>query len=55
MELVEKSATNGEPVMTNLEYYFPHKGYESVVDQFMLGAKMMVAPVLKEGFWVPEK
>jgi len=48
MKLIEESAYSGEPIVRSLEYVFPHKGYENIVDQFMLGDKIMVAPVLTD-------
>ena len=32
-----------------MEYAFPHQGYERVNDQFMLGDRILVAPVLESG------
>ena len=32
-----------------MEYEYPHMGYERVTDQFMLGERVLVAPVLKKG------
>jgi alpha-glucosidase (family GH31 glycosyl hydrolase) len=46
MELVRKSAQNGEPVVSSLEYHFPGQGFENVRDQFMLGDKVLVAPIV---------
>ena len=31
-----------------MEYEFPNQGYENIKDQFMLGSKYLVAPVLNE-------
>ena len=31
-----------------MEYKFPNEGYENIKDQFMLGKKYLVAPVLTE-------
>jgi alpha-glucosidase len=49
MELARGSAQTGEPIITNLEYYFPNQGYETVLDQFMLGEDILVAPLVDEG------
>jgi alpha-glucosidase (family GH31 glycosyl hydrolase) len=46
LENVKNSAQTGEPVVRYLEYEFPGCGYESITDQFMLGDKIMVAPIL---------
>ena len=35
--------------MRFMEYEFPHQGLEKVTDQFMLGSKFLVAPVLEQG------
>ena len=37
MTLARESARTGEPIVRSLEYAFPHRGYESVRDEFMLG------------------
>lgn len=44
-----ESAKTGEPIMANLEYYFPNKGYAEVNDQFMLGPELLVAPMVSPG------
>ena len=48
-ELVKSSAVSGEPILRHLEYEFPGEGFETVDDQFMLGDKILVAPVLEKG------
>ena len=35
--------------MRHMEYEFPHFGYENIKDQFMLGANILVAPVMEKG------
>ena len=47
--LVEKSAISGEPIVRHMEYEYPHSGYETVCDQFMLGSEILVAPVVEKG------
>jgi alpha-glucosidase len=34
--------------MRSLEYVFPHQGYERVNDQFLLGDRLLVAPVVEK-------
>jgi alpha-glucosidase len=41
----EQSAKTGEPVVQHMEYAFPHEGFATCNDQFILGEKIMVAPV----------
>ncbi|HWX20945.1 MAG TPA: glycoside hydrolase family 31 protein [Candidatus Binatia bacterium] len=47
--LVRESALTGEPAVRSMEYVFPHQWYERVNDQFMLGDRILVAPVLERG------
>ena len=49
MNLARKSAKTGEPILTNLEFYFPGQGFETIVNQFMLGPSIMVAPMVEAG------
>lgn len=49
LELAKICAVSGEPMVRNLEYEFPGKGYEEIKDQFLLGSKIMVAPVAEKG------
>ncbi len=49
MELARESAITGEPIVRPMEYVFPHQGYETVNNQFMLGNDILVAPVLEKG------
>jgi len=42
----KKSSHSGEPIIRNLEYVFPHQGFAECKDQFMLGDKYMVTPVV---------
>ena len=48
-EQVRDAAKSGEPILRSMEYSFPHCGYERSFDQFMLGDKYLVAPVLEKG------
>jgi alpha-glucosidase len=49
MELARECARTGEPMLRNLAYQFPGCGYEAVVDQFMMGDFLMVAPQQEKG------
>jgi len=49
LNLARQSATTGEPVVRSMEYSFPHQGYERVNNQFLLGERILVAPVLEPG------
>jgi hypothetical protein len=43
------SAHTGEPILRSMEYNFPHQGYAAVNDQFLIGEKLLVAPVIERG------
>lgn len=47
--LAKQSAKTGDPIISNLEYFFPNQGFEDVKDQFMLGENILVAPMNKKG------
>ena len=49
LELAEKAAKTGEPIMRPMEYAYPHQGYAEITDQFLLGDWILVAPILKKG------
>jgi alpha-glucosidase (family GH31 glycosyl hydrolase) len=49
LKLVRQAASTGEPVVRSMEYVFPHQGYDHVNDEFMLGDRILVAPVLEKG------
>ena len=61
MQYARKAAETGEPIVRLMEYQFPHQGFAEVKDQFMLGDRYLVAPVvdnrlerdvhLPEGTW----
>ena len=46
LELAKHSSQTGEPIVRAMEYEFPNQGFENVGDQFMLGGKYLVAPVV---------
>lgn len=49
LETARRSARSGEPIVRHMEYAFPHQGFADCKDQFMLGEKYLVAPVLTAG------
>lgn len=49
IELAHQAAETNEPIVRSLEYSYPHQGYSDIKDQFLLGEKIMVAPVVKKG------
>ncbi len=49
VELAAECGKSGEPMVRNLEYCFPGKGYAEIRDEFMLGDFLLVAPVLEKG------
>ena len=49
LELVKDAHENGEPILRTLEYNYPHCGYERVHDTFMIGEKILVAPIIVKG------
>lgn len=46
MQVMREAAQTGEPALRPLEYDFPHQGFLGVNDQFILGKRLMVAPVM---------
>lgn len=64
LEYAHKTSETGEPIVRHMEYMFPNQGYAECKDQFMLGDKYLVAPVvnnddqrdvmLPEGKWRDE-
>ncbi len=46
MDCARNSAKTGEPIVRHMEYSFPNEGFAECKDQFMLGEKYLVAPVV---------
>ncbi len=49
LELAKHAAKTGEPIMRNMAYNFPDEGMERILDQYMLGDKYLIAPVMVKG------
>jgi len=49
LELAKQAAETNEPILRSLEYSYPHQGYADVKDQFLLGDRILVAPVVEKG------
>lgn len=47
LDLANQASRAGEPMLRHLAYVHPGRGYEQIVDQFMLGDRLLVAPVLQ--------
>ncbi|MFI3314283.1 MAG: glycoside hydrolase family 31 protein [Rikenellaceae bacterium] len=45
-ELIKESVKTGAPLIRHMEYEFPAKAFYDCDDQFMLGSKYLVAPIL---------
>ncbi len=65
LDYAKHSAKTGEPILRLMEYAFPGQGFEHCKDQFMLGDKYLVAPIvtkentrivkLPEGQWIDDE
>lgn len=49
MQLTEQAAETNIPVMRHMEFEFPNQGFAEIKDQFMVGDKIMVTPMVSEG------
>ncbi len=49
VDLAKKAAVDGEPIIRSLEYNYPNQGYAAVIDQFMMGTELLVAPQMDKG------
>lgn len=49
LELARKSATSAEPIIRHIEYQFPRTGFSNCDNQFMIGDRYMVIPVVDQG------
>ena len=48
LQLAHESAKTGEPILKSMEFVFPNQGFEETINQFMLGDKILVAPMLEK-------
>ncbi len=46
LKCARESARTGEPIVRHMEYVFPHEGFAECKDQYMLGEKYMITPVV---------
>lgn len=46
LSLAEQGASSAEPIIRHLEYQFPRTGFSNARDEFMIGSKWLVAPVV---------
>lgn len=49
VDLARHASATGEPIVRHMAYEFPDEGFERISDQFMVGDKILVAPVIKKG------
>lgn len=49
LSLARHAAETGEPIVRAMEYAFPHMGFLECRDQFMLGDRYLVAPMVSPG------
>ncbi len=49
LALARESAKTGEPIVRALEYEYPGLGYAGITDEFLLGPRILVAPVQEKG------
>lgn len=46
LKVASEASQTGEPMVRSMEYVFPHQGFINCKDQFMLGDKYLVAPII---------
>ncbi len=49
LNLAREASKTGEPIVKPMALAFPDGGYETVIDQFVLGNDIIVAPVVEKG------
>ena len=51
VRLTEVAAKTNQPVIRYLEYTYPHQGYTGIIDEFLLGDSVLVAPVVEKNMF----
>lgn len=54
LECVQNAGRTGEPVIRYMAYEFPEEPVETILDQFMLGDRFLVAPITVKGLTARE-
>lgn len=49
LECARQASLSNEPIVRSMEYQYPHQGFIDCKDQFMLGDKYLVAPMIEKG------
>lgn len=49
LDLAFHASKTGEPIVRSMEYVFPYQGYAEIKDQFLLGNRLLITPVLEKG------
>ena len=49
VEIARETGKTGIPMLRSMDFQFPGQGYELVLDQFMMGDELLVAPVVEGG------
>lgn len=49
LDCAHQASQDGEPILRSMEYMYPGNGYEEIKDQFFLGEKYLVAPMVQSG------
>jgi len=49
LSLAKQASETGDPIVRHMEYQYPHQGFVECKDQFMLGDKYLVAPMVTSG------
>lgn len=49
LQEAKKTAVSGEPTVRSLEYSYPGKDFSRINQQFLIGEKLLVAPIIDKG------